>query len=273
MISTKATKFYLIAGAILLFVLLFIAPKTNFSAYKSKQEAGQKKTVAFDENANLNLYLNNATKVLNEATKSKFNTLVKQNSFDELITFWLEQKRPDLAAHFEEKKALHLNTDSAALKCGNRYYYSVQFVNDESEAPVLFACAAKMFKKALAINPSNFDAKLMLASCYVEAGNNPMEGIALLKELEKTDSTNIKLNLTFAFFSLKSGQTDKALQRFNKVIQLDSNNIEVYLHLADAHEKLGNTEQTILALKQYAKRTKDETAKQEIEKYIEQLKK
>lgn len=271
--STKATIIALIAGATGLFVLLFIAPKTNFEAYAAKKEAPSAQKKAFDANANLDFYLRNAVKVLSNELKTSYDHFYSKQLNDSLISFWLKQKRPDLAAHFEEKKAMMHNTDSAALKSGNRYYYSVQFVKDETEAPVLFACAAKMYNKSLSLNPSNFDAKLMLASCYLEASSSPMDGISLLRELERADSNNVKLQLTFAFFSLKSGQNDKALQRFNKALRIDSNNIEIYLHLADVHERLGNTEQTILALKQYAKRTTDVTAKLEIEKYIEQLKK
>jgi len=271
--SAKATKLALITGATGLFVLLFIAPKTNFEAYAAKKEAPSAQKKAFDANANLDFYLKNAIKVLSNELKTDYDSYNSKQLNDSLISFWLLQKRPDLAAHFEEKKAISLHTDSAALKSGNRYYNSVQFVKDETEAPVLFACAAKMYNKALSLNPSNFDAKLMLASCYLEASSSPMDGISLLRELEKADSNNVKLQLTFAFFSLKSGQNDKALQRFNKALRIDSNNIEIYLHLADVHERLGNTEQTILALKQYAKRTTDVTAKLEIEKYIEQLKK
>ncbi len=42
-----------------------------------------------------------------------------------------------------------------------------------------------------------------------------MKGIALLRDVEKTDSNNVKLQLTFAFFSVKSQQWDKAIKRFN----------------------------------------------------------
>ena len=74
------------------------------------------------------------------------------------------------------------------------------------------------------------------------------------------------------FFSLKSGQLDKAIRRFNKVIAIDSTYIEAYLHLADAYERQGEVEKTIAALEKYALRTEDVTARIEINKYIQQLK-
>jgi hypothetical protein len=56
------------------------------------------------------------------------------------------------------------------------------------------------------------------------------------------------------------------------VIAIDSNYIEAYLHLADAYEQQGNTEKTIALLEKYAAKTQDVTAKEEIDRYIKQLK-
>ena len=45
----------------------------------------------------------------------------------------------------------------------------------------------RCFKKGLLLDPKNVDGKIMLASCYVESGLNPMDGISQLKEVEKTE--------------------------------------------------------------------------------------
>jgi Tfp pilus assembly protein PilF len=82
----------------------------------------------------------------------------------------------------------------------------------------------------------------------------------------------VKLQLSFAFFSVKSGQYDKAIPRFNKVLKIDSNYIEAYLHLADVYEKQNNTDKTIEVLRKYSAKTSDILAKTEIDNYIKQLK-
>jgi cytochrome c-type biogenesis protein CcmH/NrfG len=131
----------------------------------------------------------------------------------------------------------------------------------------------RCFSKGLKLKPNDVDARIMLASCFVEGSQDPMQGITMLREVEKTDSNNVKLQLSFAFFSVKSGQLDKAIARFNKVLKVDSNYIEAYLHLADAYERQGKIPETISALEKYSEKTTDVTAKVEIEKYIQQLKK
>jgi tetratricopeptide (TPR) repeat protein len=182
------------------------------------------------------------------------------------------QREAELNNRALDKLAEKENSAETWLKAGNRYYYAVQFIKDKTEIPALYQSAAKCFEKSIVISPDNVDAKIMLASCYIEGSDNPMEGIKKLKEIEKTDSVNLKLQLTFAFFSVKSGQLDKAINRFNNVLKIDSNYVEAYLHLADAYEQLGDKIKTIEMLEKYSAKTTDPTAKIEITKYIQQLK-
>lgn len=269
--NAKRTGIVLVCGALALFVLLMIAPKSSTAEQKAGQE--EKAKVGISTDANPELYLNMASKSLEPAKKQELDRFVAARKFDSAATFWDRLKRPDLASYYTEVLAKEINTAEAWFKAGNRYYYSVQFSQDKSEEPVLYQSAMRCFNKGLSMEPGNTDAKIMLAACYVEGSQDPMEGIRRLKEVEKTDSSNVKLQWTFAFFSLKSRQYDKAIQRFKKVLAVDSTYIEAYLHLADAYEQLGETEQTIDALERYADRTSDVTARLEIRKYIAQLKK
>ncbi len=259
------TKILIIVGGLVVFVLLYFAPKIK----SVESEAAEKPAaVQADESMRLDVYLRTAVKNLSPEEKQVMDA---QTSADSLLAFWSRKKRPDLAAHFSEEKALKSNKAEDWFVAGNRYYYSVQFVGDKTEEPLLIGGASRCFKKGLALDPKNTDARIMLASTYVESGSDPMKGIGLLREIEKTDSNNVKLQLSFAFFSLKSGQTDKAINRFKKVLQIDPGYLEAYLHLADAYEQLGKKEETIAMLEQYAAKTDDVMARLEVNKYIKQL--
>ncbi|WP_317899065.1 tetratricopeptide repeat protein [Aurantibacillus circumpalustris] len=270
--GSKKKQLLLVLGALVLFVLLFIAPKL---APKNSEKTGldqnsEKAKVSTD--GNLSVYLNLATKNVSLDQKGNIDKLLAEKNYDSLAFTWTKLKRPDLAAHYAEELAKVKNTSDTWFNAGNRYYYSVQFIQDKSEVPVLYQCAMRCYNNGLKLDPKNTDAKIMLASCYVEGTQNPMEGVSRLKEIEKTDSNNVKLQLTFAFFSVKSQQLDKAINRFKKILQIDSTYIEAYLHLADAYEQRGETENTILVLEKYSSKTNDVTAQIEINKYIKQLK-
>lgn len=270
MTIARKTQIGLIALAVVLFVLLFLAPK--------KQKVTEM-PMAKTESLTLDPFMAMVLKTLKPADKTNHDQILAvanqakhDTAYTEMVNFWDKQKRPDFAAYYAEKNAQKIASSEAFAKAGDRYYYAVRFVTDQSETPVLYQSAVRCYEKALEKDPKNVDAKIQLASCYVESSSEPMKGITLLREVEKTDSNNVKLQLSFAFFSVKSGQWEKAIKRFEKVLVIDPMYIEAYLHLADAYEQQGNNAKTIEMLQAYANATTDATAKQEVLKYIEQLK-
>ena len=277
MTQTRKTQIGVLITAVVLFVLLFIAPKKHLAKAETP-EADEHAGHSHETEATIESFLVNATKSLSLKEKTSFDDLVAaaekstvDTAFIPVIQFWDRLRRPDFASYYAEKIADRKQTASAYAKAGDRYFYSVRFVKDAAEIPALYQSAMRCYEKALKKEPSNVDAKIQLAACYVEGSTDPMKGIALLREVEKVDSNNVKLQLSFAFFSVKSGQWDKAISRFEKVLAIDPMYIEAYLHLADAYEQQGQNAKTIEMLQKYAGLTTDATAKQEVLKYIEQL--
>ena len=274
MTTARKTQIGLITTAVVLFVLLFLAPKTYTG--KSHEES---MPATLETTANVETFLTTALKTMKPADKTTYDEVLAtatkskaDTAFATVVEFWDKQKRPDLAAYFVEQMADKKQTSAAYMKAGDRYYYSVRFTKDDNEIPALYQSARRCYQKAVDKDPKNTDAKIQLAACFVEEGKDPMKGVGMLREVEKTDSNNVKLQLTFAFFSVKSQQWDKAIKRFNNVLRIDPLYIEAYLHLADAYEQQGQTEKTIEMLTKYASLTDDAMAKNEVLKYIEQLK-
>lgn len=266
--SAALSRLLLIAGALLLSVLLFFAPKMP----PAGKNAAAGPAPAMSSASDMSVFVRTAEKSLKPELLTKLQALQAAKSYDSLVGFWTRMRRPDLASLVSEQKAVATKAQADWMDAGNRYFYSTQFVQDKTEIPLLYQGAIRCYSRYLEKDPGNADVKIMLASCYVDGTADPMKGISMLREIEKTDSNNVKLQLTFAMMSAKSGQLDKAVQRFNKVLRLDSSYIEAYLHLADAYEQQGNKEGTLEMLEKYAARTNDVTARMEVEKYIRQLK-
>ena len=57
-------------------------------------------------------------------------------------------------------------------------------------------------------------------------GENPMAGITILREMVAEDSTNVDAHYYLGLFSVKSGQLDKAIDRFERVLALRPNDIK-----------------------------------------------
>jgi cytochrome c-type biogenesis protein CcmH/NrfG len=180
---------------------------------------------------------------------------------------------PVPASYYYEKKAVLLDKATGWLESGNRYFYAVRFVRDKDQVAALFQSAMRAYEKALQKDPNLTEAKIQLASCYVEGSQDPMKGITMLKEIEKSDSNNIQVQMVLGGFAVKSNQLDKAEERYEKVLKLKPDYLEAYLFLADVYEKKGDKQKTIETLEKYVSLTNDKEIKNEIKKYIEQLKK
>ncbi|MGQ0827772.1 MAG: tetratricopeptide repeat protein [Bacteroidota bacterium] len=264
-----------IAGTLIVIVLFLFA---NTSLPDKKEEV---KTAehTHDDTEVLKL-VESAKSMLNEDQKSRIRQLEeattsspdKKIAFENLIDHWDSLRKPAVAAYYMEQAAIASPVEKNWLEAGNRYYAATRFVK-EDEKHLLFEKAMECFEKTLEQNPKNVEAKINLAACYVEGSPDPMKGIGMLKEVEKTDSNNINLQLNFAFFSEKSGQWDKAIARFEKVLKIQPEFIEAYLHLADAYQQKGDTAKVIESLEKYIKLVDDVTIKTEVKEYINKLKK
>lgn len=78
-------------------------------------------------------------------------------------------------------------------------------------------------QEALTTDPDSL--KLQQAVELVN-GENPMAGITLLREMVAEDSTNVDAHYYLGLFSVKSGQLDKAIDRFKRVIALRPDDIK-----------------------------------------------
>jgi cytochrome c-type biogenesis protein CcmH/NrfG len=63
-------------------------------------------------------------------------------------------------------------------------------------------------------------------------GSDPMKGILMLRDMVEKDSTNTEALSYLGLYSLQTGQLDKARERFEEIVKVDS------LH-AQAHWQLG----------------------------------
>ena len=273
--SVNKTQIAVISGSIVLIVLLLFAntklPKNKddvkMSDHAGPNTAGLTALIESAKNA-LKVDQKKLIQKLEEDIKTSPN---KKAAFENIINQWDSLRQPTVAAYYTEQAALASPTEKNWYEAGNRYYSATRFAK-EAERPLLYSKAMECFEKTLELNPKNVEAKINLGACYVEGSSEPMKGIGMLREVEKTDSNNVNLQLNFAFFSEKSGQWDRAIARFQKVLKIQPDFIEAYLHLADAYEQKGDKEKAIENLEKYKGLVDDVTIKTEIQDYINKLK-
>ena len=103
--------------------------------------------------------------------------------------------------------------------------------------------AKELFEKALELNPANDSTKVGLGSCYFFGGGGnepPMKGIGYLREVAEKNPGNAYAQYMLGVGSFISRQWPKAIERFTKVVELEPDNLEALLRLADASEQSGD---------------------------------
>lgn len=267
------TQIAVVSGALVLIVLLLLANTKLLPKEEAvSSEHANPNMLAFTKMVQtaidgLGAEDKKAVQKLDEAIKTSTD---KKLAFENMVNMWDSLRNPSVAAYYMEQASEASPTESNWMEAANRYYAATRFVA-EAERPLLFNKAIDCFNHVLELNPKNLDAKINLASCYVEGSPDPMKGIGMLREIEKTDSNNVNLQLNFAFFSERSGQWDKAIARFEKVLKIQPDFIEAYLHLADAYQQKGDKAKAIESLKKYVTLVDDVKIKTEVQDYINKL--
>ena len=100
----------------------------------------------------------------------------------------------------------------------------------------------------------------------------PMKGIAILLEVVKKDPNNLKANMSLGTFAIKSGQFDKAIDRFKGIIA-QKPSPDAYFYLATAYENLGKKKEAIAAYLNSKKLAANPTLSKFIDKRVEELSK
>jgi tetratricopeptide (TPR) repeat protein len=152
------------------------------------------------------------------------------------------------------------------------------FTNPDAPAALqnwMASNAKVLLEKALVINPINDSAKINLGACYLfgNISDNPMQGILKVKEVVDKNPHNDYGQLILALGGKKSGQYEKAIERFLIVIKDQPTNIEAMVNLAECYE-LNN--QKAIAITWYTKlkdMVNNPDAKAALSKRIQELKK
>lgn len=190
----------------------------------------------------------------------------------QLAARWDDVNQPAPAAFYYQAIARKDNSFDAWLNAGNRFNDAFKIEQDTAVSPAYITNAVEAFTKALKLKQESLEAKTGLGVAYVNGGASPMQGIALLREVVAKDPNNFSANLNLGMFSLKSGQFDKAVQRFKTVIAIKPS-IESYFYLAEAYKQLGQKTEAIAAYEKCKDLIADPVFGQRIDQYIKELKK
>jgi len=203
----------------------------------------------------------------------------KLNVYHQLAHFWKDSVGFfELYGWYEAEAARLENSEKSLTFAAHLLLENIRRENDENYRLKRWKAlqAKDLFERSLKINDKN-DSTIVGLSATNIFGNiaeNPMGEIMKVTQVVKNDSTNIFGLTVLGHAAIMTGQYDKAIERFGRVVILQPNNLEAIVKIAEVYEMKADT---VNALKWYSNAlpvVKDNPNwKTAVEKRIEELKK
>ena len=277
------TKQYILLGSVAL-LMVFLYRLDIKGLIKPEEKQGMQNTVTANKkpvnvvaaetvttfskeliSASLDTDISNVEKELKNASGDEAIILQKQ-----LAQKWDDVNQPAAAAFSYEIIAEAEKTYQSWLIAGDRFTEGYQNYKDSTATAGLLNKAIYTYKKALEIDPKSLNAQTGLGVAYVTGTQNPMQGIQLLLGVVKIEPKNLKANMNLGMFSMKSGQFQKAIQRFKTVIEINATP-EAWFYLGTSYENLEMKSEAILAYKKCKELAADPSLSNFVDRKIKEL--
>ena len=196
---------------------------------------------------------------------------LRVESFKAISREWNLLNKFSIGGIYAMKVAEIENTETAWSIAGTTFGFALQREKDAENRKFAIEEAVKAFKKAIEINPDETQHEINLALTYVES-EQPMQGIVKLRELSQQEPENTAVLMALGQLSIRSGQYDKAIGRYETVVKLEPNNVKGHYALAQMYQSLGKNQKAVNSYKKCLSLSDDLKLKADIEQIIKKLK-
>lgn len=192
--------------------------------------------------------------------------------FSRLSDVWKRNKQWPAAAFYKAKAAKLEKSGKSLTFAGQLFLQLMENEHDPSMQMWAAGEAISCLEQALSIDPANEEAKLALATAYIEGTSEPMKGVQMLLAVTREKPDDIPANLLLGRMSIKSAQWDKAVARLERVLKQEPANKEALYFLAQAYEGKGDKKKAIELLEKCKKVVNNPEFSKDIDQHINSLK-
>jgi tetratricopeptide (TPR) repeat protein len=281
----KKQQWFLVIGGIALIVLIYFG--TSTSTPKLANQPTTPSQATHNHTVTTETILQKANQSISPEQVQRLALLEKAvvrgdvkeqqiHIFHQLARFWSDSARMfEPYAYYTSEAAKLENSEKSLTFAAQLFLENLLTEADPAMQHWLGENAKDLLDKALVINPANDSTKIGLGICYMfgNISDNPMQGILEVRKLVQEHPENLYGQMVLGMGGKKSGQYDKAIDRFNIVLQKQPENLEAIFNIAECYELKADK---VGAIKWY-QRAKDlvkvPEAKTALEKRIVELRK
>ncbi|MFM2135864.1 MAG: hypothetical protein RL021_1264 [Bacteroidota bacterium] len=271
--AISRTQYYFLAGALVLTGALYFAD-TKMSDEPEADALITGQTGTFESR------LQESKNALDQSGKSSVAALeerLKQSGDEDTAVLaqlgrtWDGFNSPAISAYYFETIAQRTPGESQWLNAAYRYFDAFKSADDSLFRADMVQKAIDCYKKVIELNPANLDAKTDLGVCYAEGTPQPMQGIMLLREVVAADPDHEYAQFNLGVLSVKSGQLEKAVERFSRVLEINPANHDAGFLLGRCYAELGQKDKAVAALESVKKGADDAQLLQQTDNLIHQI--
>ncbi len=168
--------------------------------------------------------------------------------YDQLASFWDDSLGMHILGAYYTGEAGKLENSKKKLNFAARLMLDNLITEDNPANQHWLATNAKeLFEKSLELNPADDSAKIGIGACYMfgDISDNPMQGIMGIRQVVEKNSDNLYGQMMLGLGGIRSGQYDKAIERFAIVVNKQPHNAEALLYLAETYERKGDKAEAV----------------------------
>ncbi len=186
------------------------------------------------------------TRLENALTRGDLRSQKREN-FHALSDFWRDSARSFLPyIYYYGEWAKLENSEKSLNFAAHSMLEELRGIADPGLKSWMANEANDLFTRSLKINPNNDSTVIGQGSTFFfGASGAPMEGILKIRAVADKNPNNVFAQFMLGYGGLVSGQTEKAAERFKKVIELDPGNTEAVFLLAELYERAGDKKQAV----------------------------
>jgi len=207
---------------------------------------------------------------LKEAYQNSKNSENFASFANSLIERFASLNQYDSAAKYAAELAEFNQSEANLQKAGDMYYEAFTFAMDADKTRRMGEQARYFYEQLLAQSPDHLDAKAKMAMTYVSSPN-PMQGILMLREVLDTDANNQMAIYNLGLLSMQSGQYDRAIDRFEKLVTLDPEHLQAQFLLGVSYFNAGKNGEAEAQFKKVKTMDADPSVAASVDEYLNQL--
>ncbi|MCB0655996.1 MAG: tetratricopeptide repeat protein [Saprospiraceae bacterium] len=246
--------FYVSIGVALVAIITLYL---GFDIKPSTQRVVEQSRLNQFESTNINTLFDEALPQLDESTRIYLQNLERSlqpndslniETYKQLSSTWFDQDNYGIAGYYAQKVAEIESTAGSWGIAGTTFAHGLK----ETDPKMRDFCvnrALKAFEQAISLDPGEVSYRINRALVYTEVPppDNPMKGVLELRDLEKQFPENTGVLTALGRLAVKTGQFERAKERFEQVLAINPEANGIYCLLVDVYNNLGEADKAAQA--------------------------